>query len=85
MKLQGKAVLILPHDNDEKTKKGIIIPKTAKNYTLTGKVLDIGPECTQVNKGDKVFYNKRTATILEVIDSPDHHLIIEDNIFMIYG
>ena len=85
MKLQGTAVLILPHGNEEKTAKGIIIPKTVKNFTMTGDVIDAGPGCKTVMSGDKVYYNKRTATILEVIGKEDHHLVTEDNIFMVYG
>jgi co-chaperonin GroES (HSP10) len=85
MKLKGNTVLIMPHGNDEKTKTGIIIPKTAKNHAMTGDVIDIGPMCEEVKKGEKVYYNKRTATILESIDGDDMHFVTEDHIFLIYG
>lgn len=83
MELQGKAILILPDDNPEKTKGGIINPVT-KAKPDTGEVIDHGPGCTVVHKGAKVQYQRKGASVIS-LDEVEHHFIIEDQIVFVYG
>ena len=62
-------VLILPMAAEEKTLGGIIIPDTAKEKPLQGKVVAVG-NCTKEEEmviavGDQVLYGKYSGTELE--------------------
>lgn len=63
-------VLIEPAPAEEKTIGGIIIPDTAKEKPLQGKVLAVGngtkDEEMVVKEGDTVLYGKYAGTELEV-------------------
>ena len=62
-------VLIEPASAEEKTIGGIIIPDTAKEKPLQGKVLAVGngtkDEEMVVKEGDTVLYGKYAGTELE--------------------
>ena len=62
-------VLILPAPAEEKTVGGIIIPYTAKEKPLQGKVVAVGngtkDEEMVVKVGDEVLYGKYSGTELE--------------------
>ena len=62
-------VLILPMAAEEKTIGGIIIPDTAKEKPLQGKVVAIGngtkDEEMVIAVGDQVLYGKYSGTELE--------------------
>ena len=62
-------VLILPAPAEEKTIGGIIIPDTAKEKPLQGKVVAVGngtkDEEMVVKVGDEVLYGKYSGTELE--------------------
>ena len=62
-------VLILPAPAEEKTVGGIIIPDTAKEKPLQGKVVAVGngtkDEEMIVKVGDEVLYGKYSGTELE--------------------
>ncbi|MEQ8357267.1 MAG: co-chaperone GroES [Kiloniellaceae bacterium] len=64
-------VVVEPLEEDEKTAGGIIIPDTAKEKPMQGKVLAVGPgsrgddgklNALDVKKGDKVLYGKWSGT-----------------------
>lgn len=64
-------VVIEPLDAEEKTKGGIIIPDTAKEKPMQGKVVAVGPGARgddgriikmDVKAGDKVLYGKWSGT-----------------------
>ena len=59
-------VLILPNPAEEITAGGLIIPDTAKEKPLAGKVIAVGPgtkEVTmEVKEGDQVLYGKYSGT-----------------------
>lgn len=63
-------VLILPAPAEEKTIGGIIIPDTAKEKPLKGKVIAVGngtkDEEMVLKVGDTVLYGKYAGTELEV-------------------
>ena len=59
-------VLILPNPAEEITAGGLIIPDTAKEKPLAGKVIAVGPGTTEVTmevkEGDQVLYGKYSGT-----------------------
>ena len=64
-------VVVEPLEEEEKTAGGIIIPDTAKEKPVQGKVLSVGPGARgedgklvapDVKKGDKVLYGKWSGT-----------------------
>jgi chaperonin GroES len=68
-------VLVKPLDNETKTKGGIIIPDTAKEKPVQGKVVAVGPGLRNedgklqpmgVKAGDKVLYGKWSGTEIKV-------------------
>ncbi len=62
-------VLILPAPAEEKTVGGIIIPDTAKEKPLQGKVIAVGhgtkDEEMVLKEGDTVLYGKYSGTEIE--------------------
>ncbi len=65
----GDRVVILPSPAEEKTVGGIIIPDTAKEKPLQGKVMAVGQgtkdEEMVLKEGDNVLYGKYAGTELE--------------------
>lgn len=63
-------VLIEPAPAEEKTASGIIIPDTAKEKPLRGKVIAAGPgkadEKMTVKKGDTVLYGQYSGTEIKM-------------------
>jgi chaperonin GroES len=68
-------VLVKPLENETKTKGGIIIPDTAKEKPVQGKVVAVGPglrgedgklQPMGVKAGDKVLYGKWSGTEIKV-------------------
>ncbi len=73
---------------EEKTKGGIIIPDTAKEKPLEGKVLAVGSGKSvkggkvvplDVKEGDTVLFGKYSGTELK-IDGEEHLILREDDI-----
>lgn len=72
----GKRVLIKEVKQEEVTKSGIVLPGTAsKEKPITGEVLAIGNEVSEVKVGEKVIYEKYTGT--EVKDGDIEYLLID--------
>jgi chaperonin GroES len=70
-------VVVEPMEAEEKTKGGIVLPDTAKEKPVRGKVIAAGPGRVldngkraemPVKKGDKVLYAKYGGTEVEVGD-----------------
>ena len=68
-------VVIKPIEGESKTKGGIIIPDTAKEKPIEGKVIAVGPGARDstgrlvpcdVKTGDKVLYGKWSGTEVKV-------------------
>ncbi len=64
-------VVVEPLSEDERTAGGIIIPDTAKEKPMQGKVISVGPgsrgedgklQKPDVKKGDKILYGKWSGT-----------------------
>ena len=82
-------VLVKRLDSDEKTKGGIIIPDTAKEKPMEGKVISVGPgtrgedgklHALDVKKGDKIIFGKWSGT--EVKIDGDELLIMKESDIM---
>ena len=79
-------VLIQPNPAEEKTAAGLIIPDTAKEKPLSGKVVAVGPGTSEVKMevkvGDQVLYGKYAGT--EVTVEGETYLIMrQSDIFAI--
>jgi len=68
-------VLVKPLEAEQKTAGGIIIPDTAKEKPMEGKVMAVGPgargedgklHALAVKKGDRVLYGKWSGTEVKV-------------------
>ena len=84
MKLQGKIVLIKPDEYPKRTKGGVLLSPTAMDKYMKGKpmggtIIDTGPVCKWVNKGMKVLFPARSASVI-VLDNQDYYMISENRI-----
>lgn len=79
-------VLVQPEAAEETTASGIIIPDTAKEKPMRGKVVAVGngkkDEPITVSVGDTVLYGKYAGTELTV-DNIDYLIMRESDIFAI--
>jgi chaperonin GroES len=78
-------------EEEEKTKGGIIIPDTAKEKPIEGKVIAVGKgkikeDGTQipmeVKKGDRILFAKYAGTEIK-IDGEEHLIMKEDDVLAI--
>jgi len=81
-------VLVKRVKEEEKTEGGIIIPDTAKEKPIEGKVIAVGNGKTtdggevralEVKKGDRVLFGKYSGTEVK-IDGEEHLILREDDI-----
>lgn len=88
----GDRVLVKPIER-ETMKGGIIIPDTAKEKPMEGKILAAGPgkmtdkgerSAMDVKKGDRVLYGKYSGTEVK-LDGETYLIIHQDEILGILG
>jgi len=83
--LAGK-VLIEPQEAEKKTAGGLIIPDSAKEKPLSGKVVLVGgakkDEVMEVKVGDLVFFGKYAGTEL-AIEGKDYLLVNQTDVLFI--
>lgn len=81
-------VLILPNPAEEKTAGGLIIPDTAKEKPLVGKVVAAGPGTPEIKMevkvGDEVLYGKYAGTEIHV-DGEDYLIMKQADILAVIG
>ena len=86
-------VVIEPLDREEKTAGGIIVPDTAQEKPMRGKVLVTGPGARgedgallsmEVKRGDTVLYGKFSGTEVN-IDGNDVLIMREGDVMGIIG
>ena len=84
-------VIVKRVEEEEKTKGGIIIPDTAKEKPVEGKVVAVGKGKIledgkvlplQVKKGDKILFGKYAGTEIN-IEGEEHLIMREDDIIAI--
>ncbi len=89
----GDRVLIKRVEPEETKKGGIIIPDTAKEKPMEGKVMAVGAGKTDENgkriamdvkKGDRVLIGKYAGTEFK-LDDDDHVIVREDEILGVLG
>jgi chaperonin GroES len=78
-------------EEEERTKGGIIIPDTAKEKPIEGKVIAVGDGRIKedgtkipmgVKKGDRILFAKYTGTEVK-IDGEEHLVMKEDDVLAI--
>ena len=81
-------VIVKRIEEEEKTKGGIIIPDSAKEKPMEGKVIAVGAGKVQedgkkvpldVKEGDRVLFGKYAGTEVK-IDDEEHLIMREDDI-----
>ena len=79
-------VLILANPAEEKTAGGLIIPDTAKEKPLAGKVIAVGPGTSEIKMevkvGDQVLYGKYAGQEINV-DGTDYLIMKQQDILAI--
>lgn len=84
-------VIVKRVEEEEKTKGGIIIPDTAKEKPIEGKVIAVGDGRMldsgkrmplQVKKGDRVLFSKYAGTEVK-IEGEEHLIMREDDIIAV--
>ena len=79
-------VLVLPEAAEETTASGIIIPDTAKEKPMRGKIIAVGKgkidEPMTVKAGDTVLYGKYSGTEITV-NNVEYLIMRESDIFAI--
>jgi chaperonin GroES len=81
-------VIVRRVEEEEKTKGGIIIPDTAKEKPIEGKVIAVGKgkvredgkvQPLDVKKGDRILFGKYAGTEIK-IEGEEHLIMREDDI-----
>jgi chaperonin GroES len=84
-------VIVKRVEEEEKTKGGIIIPDTAKEKPVEGKVVAVGKgkildngnqQPLEVKEGDKILFGKYAGTEIN-IEGDEHLIMREDDIIAI--
>lgn len=84
-------VLVLRVEGEQKSAGGIIIPDTAKEKPLEGKIVSAGPgkmgddgkrTPLEVKKGDRILFSKYSGTEIK-IDGVEHLFMREEDILAI--
>ena len=84
-------VLVLRIEEEEKTSGGIVIPDSAKEKQMEGKVIGVGPGKydengkfipMEVKKNDRVLFGKYAGNEIK-IDGVEHLIMREDDILAI--
>ena len=84
-------ILVRRIEEEEKTKGGLIIPDTAKEKPMEGRVIAVGEGMVSedgklrpldVHKGDRVLFSKYSGTEIQVLDH-EHLIIREDDVLAV--
>jgi len=84
-------ILVLREEGEQKTAGGIIIPDTAKEKPLEGKVVAVGPGkfdkdgkriLVEVKKGDRILFSRYAGTEIK-INGVEHLMMREDDILAV--
>lgn len=86
-------ILVKRIDGEEKTQGGIIIPDTAKEKPLEGKVVAVGKgkraddgslQPLDVKKGDRILFGKYAGSEV-TLDGQEHLILREEDVLGIIG
>ena len=93
LKPLGDRLVIKPIEQEETTASGLVLPETAKEKPMQGKVLAAGPGARKddgarveldVSVGDTVLYAKYAGTEVKV-DSSKYLILKETDVLAIVG
>jgi chaperonin GroES len=85
-------VLVIREESEQKTSGGIIIPDTAKEKPLAGKLVAVGPGRLdrdgeripmEVKVGDRVLFGRYSGTEIK-IDGVEHLMMRADDILGVF-
>ena len=88
VKPMNDRILVVRVEEEQKTKGGIIIPDTAKEKPMEGKVVAVGPGKLdekgkrvpmEAKEGDRVLFSKYAGTEIKM-DGVEHLFMREDDI-----
>jgi chaperonin GroES len=86
LKPLGDRLIVEPIEQEEMTASGIVLPETAKEKPMQGKVLAVGPgarkedgsrAAVDVARGDTVLYAKYAGTEVKIADKK--YLILKES------
>ncbi len=72
----GDRVVAVREKAQEKTASGLYLPDSSKEKPVTAEVVAVGPDATQVKKGDKIVYKEYSTTELKINDV--EYLIVKE-------
>lgn len=72
----GDRVVAVREKAQEKTASGLYLPDSSKEKPVTAEVVAVGPDATQVKKGDKIVYKEYSTTELKIKDV--EYLIVKE-------
>jgi chaperonin GroES len=84
-------LLVKRIEEEDKTKGGLIIPDTAKEKPMQGKIIAVGKgkldedgklRPLDVHKGDRVLFSKYSGTEIE-LEGDEHLIIREDDVLAV--
>jgi chaperonin GroES len=84
-------ILVRRIEGEEKTKGGLIIPDTAKEKPMEGKIIAVGSgkvdevgnlRPLDVHKGDRVLFSKYSGTEIQ-LEGDEHLIIREDDVLAV--
>jgi chaperonin GroES len=84
-------LLVKRIEEEEKTKGGLIIPDTAKEKPMEGKIIAVGKgkvdedgnlHPLDVHKGDRVLFSKYSGTEIQ-LEGEEHLIIREDDVLAV--
>jgi chaperonin GroES len=84
-------IIVKRMEGEEKTKGGIIIPDTAKEKPVEGKVVAVGSGKVlengekvplQIKEGDRILFGKYSGTEVK-IDGEEHLIMREDDVIAV--
>ena len=84
-------LLVMRIEEEDKTKGGLIIPDTAKEKPMEGKVIAVGKgkvdedgrlHPLDVHKGDRVVFGKYSGTEIQ-LEGHEHLIIREDDVLAV--
>lgn len=78
----GDRVVLQQVAAEETTKSGIILPESAKEKPAEGKVMAIGKDVSEVQKGDTVLYGQYGPTEIK-IDGEEYMVVKEEDILAV--
>ncbi len=69
---------------EEVKKSSIIVTDMPEEITGYAKVVVVGKEVSEVNEGDRIFYNKNSGRFIS-LDGEEYLMITENDVFIIFG